>query len=132
MDPNCAVGAGLTVRWDADTRIAYITSAPDAVFNGEDGAMLVQALTRWTGGDRKPFAILGDASGLRTTDAAYRLETRPFFVKERERVFVAITNLSPIPRVIGEMFRIGTRIQLKGFSTEADARAWLREKGIRA
>ena len=40
--------------------------------------------------------------------------------------------MGPVIRIVAEMFRIGTGVQLKGFSEEAGARAWLRERGIAA
>jgi hypothetical protein len=38
--------------------------------------------------------------------------------------------VGPVIRVVAEMFRIATGIQLRGFADEAAARGWLREKGI--
>ena len=54
------------------------------------------------------------------------------FKQQRHRGVIALTNVGPIIHIVVEMFRIGTGIQLKTFSTEAAAREWLRAKGIAA
>jgi hypothetical protein len=105
---------------------------PGAVLTDKDGTFLVDALAGWIGAAGEPFAVLADGGGLGGTDAEYRAKASGFFRQHRDHAFIALINLGPVIHVVVEMFRVGTRIQLKTFPDEAAARSWLRTKGIAA
>jgi hypothetical protein len=120
------------IRWDPRSRVAFVRYTADASLAAIDGAVLVDALTGWIGSNGEAFAVLADASGLRGTNSEYRAKAGNFFRQHRETAFIALINLGPVIHVVVEMFRVGTGIQLKTFASEADARSWLRTKGIAA
>lgn len=129
---NHAESASMKFAWEPASRVVTVWCKPAATLTGDDGRVLVEALTRWVRDDDRPFALLVDVEGVAGTNAAYRATARPFFVANRERVFVAVLHMGRVVRVIAEMFRVGTGIQLKGFDDEVSARAWLRSRGIAA
>jgi hypothetical protein len=120
------------IRWDPSSRVAFVRYTADASLAAIDGAVLVDALTGWIGSSGEPFAVLADGSGLRGTNSEYRAKAGNFFRQHRATAFIALINLGPVIRVVVEMFRVGTGIQLKTFASEAEARSWLRTKGIAA
>jgi hypothetical protein len=120
------------ITWSAEQRVAAVRYTAGATLSRKDGGFLVEVLTGWIGADGQPFAVLADAEGLSGTDAGYRAEASSFFRRHRDRAFIALTNLGPVIHVVVELFRVGTGIQLKTFASEAEARDWLRTKGIPA
>jgi hypothetical protein len=120
------------ITWDPSSRVARVRYSPGVSLTGADGPFLVEALTRWIGEAGEPFAVLADAKGLRGTDAEYRAAASHFFRRHRDHAFIALINLGPVIHVVVEMFRVGTGIQLKTFADEAEARSWLRTRGIAA
>jgi hypothetical protein len=123
--------AASTLSWDPHSRIAYVRYTAGAKLGEPDGVFLAECLTRWIGTEGS-FAILADAHGLGGTDGAYRARASTFFKQHRDRGVIALINVGPIIHIVVEMFRIGTGIQLKTFTSEGAARAWLRDKGIAA
>lgn len=109
-----------------------IRCTPGVTVSGSDGRVLIDALARWVGEEPAPFAVLADATGVPGTDAEYRSMVSSFFVGHRDRSYIALVNVGPVLRVVAEMFRIGSGVPVKGFPTEAEARAWLRGRGIAA
>ena len=122
----------IAMTWDEEVRLASIrfTGATDAT--GEDAGRLVQALSRWIGGESKPFGLLGDGAGLRSVDAQYRSLWGAFLRRHRSEVYAAFFNMSAMVRVAAEMFGLGAGLRLRTFGGEAEARAWLRKAGIPA
>lgn len=90
----------------------------------KDGLFLTSALAGWIKDDGA-FGVLADAKGLKGTDGEYRAIASSFFRQHRSRAAIALINMGSVIAVLVEMFRIGTRIRLKAFSNEADARVWL-------
>jgi hypothetical protein len=121
----------IEMDWQADTRLATLRFTREAHATGKEAILLVEALTQWIGTDGSPFGLLGDGGKLGGVDAEYRSVWGTFFRQHRE-CYIAFFNMSPIVRIAAEMFRIGTGVQLKAFADEADARAWLHQRGIRA
>ena len=120
------------IAWSAEERVASVCYTANATLTSKDGDFLVEALTGWVGTSAEPFAVLANAAGLRGTEAEYRSKASSFFRQHRDTAFIALTDLGPVIHVVVELFRIGTGIQLKTFASEADARSWLRTKGIAA
>jgi hypothetical protein len=120
------------IVWSPESRLAVLRFAPGISLGAAEAALLVDSLTGWIGGDDRPFGLLADTKGVRGTDAEYRARTRDFFKQHRARGFVAVVNMGAVIRVVADMFRLATGIQLRGFPDEAQARAWLRERGIAA
>lgn len=118
------------IRWDAAARLASVRYKEGASLTGPDGPFLVDALTGWIGAEGEPFGVLADAKGLRGTNAEYRASASRFFREHRDTACIALINLGPVIHVVVEMFRVGTRIQLRTFADEAAARSWLRTKGV--
>jgi len=127
-----ATSGNIVMTWDPEVRLAVIRFERETDATGDDAATLVNALTGWIGVDGKPFGLMGDGAGLRTVDAQYRSVWGNFLRKHREDSHTAFFNMGAIIRVAAEMFGIGTRLRLKTFSDEREARAWLRKMGIAA
>jgi hypothetical protein len=126
------IGDSMEMTWHPESRLAIVQVVPGITLGDRQGAFLVESLLGWIGTEGKAFGLLAGAKGIRGADSAYRVRTRDFFKRYRASANVAVTDMGPVIRIVGEMFRIGTGIQLKGFSDEASARAWLRERGIAA
>ena len=126
------VGESMEMTWHPESRLAVLQFAPDITLGIREGALLVDSLAGWIGTDGKSFGLLAGTKSVRGADSAYRVRTRDFFKLHRRTANVAVTGMGPVIRIVAEMFRIGTGVQLKGFSEEAGARAWLRERGIAA
>jgi hypothetical protein len=122
--------ASTEISWSVDQRVASVRYTADAMLTRVDGDFLVDALTSWIGAGGEPFAIFADAAGLRGTDGEYRARASTFFRQHRETAFIALVNLGPVIQIVVELFRLGTGIQLRTFESEAEARSWLRTKGI--
>ena len=122
----------MVVTWHRAARLASIRYTPGASLAGAEASVLIEALRGWLGATREPFAILADAKGVRNADAAYRATTTKFYKEYRDELYIALFNIGPLIRVMAEMFRIGSGLQVKAFGNEEDARAWLRGKGIAA
>ncbi len=120
------------IVWSPDKRVADVRYTRGTTLRSEDGDFLVATLTGWIGANGDPFAVLADAAGLEGTDAEYRAKANRFFREHRRTAFIALINLGPVIHVVVELFRVGTGIQLKTFSDDPAARAWLRTKGIAA
>jgi hypothetical protein len=122
----------IRMTWDPGSRLAVIRFERDTHATGRDAAVLVDALSRWIGTDRRPFGLLGDGSRLSGLDAEYRSVWGRFLRHHREDSYAAFFGMGPVIRIAAEMFRIGTGLQLKAFADEDKARAWLRQVGIDA
>lgn len=122
----------IEMTWSPMARLARLAFKTQTAATGTEAKILVAALERWIGTTRKPFALLGDGTNLSGLDGTYRAVWSAFFKKHREDSCIAFFNMGPVIRVAAEMFRLGTGMQLKAFSTEADARAWLRRMEIPA
>jgi hypothetical protein len=94
--------------------------------------MLIEVLKERIGAKGEPFALLADAYGVSGADTEYRAKTTQFFRQHRDGLYIALFNIGPLIRVLTEMFRIGSGLHVKAFNNAAEARAWLREKGIAA
>jgi hypothetical protein len=122
----------MEMTWHPNSRLAVLQFAPGIHLGAKEGGLLVDTLAGWIGTDGQAFGLLADTTGVRGAASEYRVKTRDFFKLHRDTVRVAVTGMGPVIRIVSEMFRIGTGIQLKGFGDEAGARAWLRDKGIAA
>lgn len=122
----------IEMTWDCESRIAVIRFESHTRAASEDAVVLVDALTRWIGTDRKLFALIGDGGRLGAVDAGYRSVWGKFFREHRDDSYVAFYNMSVVIRIAAEMFGIGTGLRLRTFADEHQARAWLRAKGIDA
>lgn len=132
MSANAVSSGPMHLTWDPDVRLAAIRFDPGTNATGPDAAALVEAFSGWVGSEATAFALLGDAAGLQSMDAAYRSHWAKFFRQHRQVAVIAVFNLSPLIRIAAEMFGRGTGLRLRGFSKEAQARAWLRSTGIAA
>jgi hypothetical protein len=131
-DRHSVTSASTKISWHPESHLAAVRYAAGAHLTASDGAFLVDALTSWIGANAEPFAVLANASGLGGTDAAYRARASRFFREHRDIAVIALFNVSAPIRILTEMFRIGTGVELKAFPDERDARSWLRTKGFAA
>jgi hypothetical protein len=122
--------ASTEITWSPEERLAGVRYTQGITLTSKDGDFLADSLRGWIGAKGEPFAVLANAAGLRGTDAAYREKASNFFRQHRDTAFIALINLGPVIHVVVELFRVGTNIQLKTFSSEAEARSWLRTKGV--
>lgn len=127
-----ATVGSIETDWDAISRLATMRFTRESRPSGKEASVLVKALTRWIGDERETFGLLGDGDKLRGGEAEYRSVWGTFFKQHRGECYIAFFNIKPAVRIAAEMFRIGTRVQLKAFADETDARFWLRRKGIPA
>jgi hypothetical protein len=129
---NHLTSGPIDITWHPGPRLAVIRYTPDTRLVGEDGAVLVNSLSGWIGSEGKPFGVLADATGVRGTNAEYRSAMGVFFKDHRDSAYVALTNMGSVVRIVTDMLRIGTGVQLKAFANESKARAWLGSHGIAA
>lgn len=122
----------IEMTWDPDSRLAEIRFERDTQATGKDAVVLVDAVAGWIGTDGRPFGLLGNGGKLSGLDAEYRSVWGRFLRQHRDDSFIAFFNMNAVVRIAAEMFRLGTRLRLKAFADERDARAWLRENGIPA
>ena len=122
----------MRLSWHARARLAVCSYAPNTTLTRKDAEVLIEALNSWIGSDHEPFATLGDAAGLHSADAEYRALTSKFYQEHAQEVFIALFNIGPLLRIMVEMFRVSSGLQFKAFVDEAQAREWLRLKGIAA
>ncbi len=120
------------LSWLSEPRLVRVRYTRDAVLESKDGDFLVDALTSWIGRGRVPFAVFADAEGLEGVDAEYRAKAGAFFREHHDTGVIALINLGPIVRVVAELFRVATSIQMRTFASEDAARSWIRTKGIAA
>lgn len=123
---------GFAISLAVGGRVARVRGVAGASLSGDDAVALVGALRGWFSGDAEPFGVLADMRGVAGADAAYRRETLGFFRKERERAYVAAYHMGPVIRVIAEMFRLASGIELRAFAEEGRARSWLSAHGLEA
>jgi hypothetical protein len=131
-DPHKVTTSSAVITWDPSSRVAEIRYAQGANLIAKDGVDLVEALTSWIGSSTEPFALLADTTGLHGTDGEYRAKVTRLFRQHRDTLFIAVIKPGPVIKIVAEMFRIGAGLHLKVFATEAEARSWLRAKGIAA
>jgi hypothetical protein len=129
---DTVTNGSMEIRWDLPSRIAFVRYVPGAVLTAADGAVLVDALSVWIGTTGEAFAVLADGKGLGGTSAPYRAHVSRFFRQHRDTARIALINLGPVIRIVVDMFRLGTGVQLKSFGDEIAARSWLRMEGIAA
>jgi hypothetical protein len=114
------------------SRLVVLRFSGETSLTGEDGAAMIAALERVRGTEHQPFGFLVDCAGVVETDSAYRETTGTFFRQQRETARIALYNLGPIIRIVAEMFRVAFGLQLRTFTHEEAARAWLRAEGVLA
>ena len=124
--------ASMELTWHPTSRIAVVRFTSDVSLTGLHGNAIADALGKWAGPTDAPFALLADAARVTGTDADYRAATGRFFGAHRDTARIAVFNMSPLIRVVAEMFRVGIRLQMRTFADEAAARGWLRSQGIAA
>lgn len=124
--------ATLDMTWDPATRICVARVKRGSSLGGVDAADLVGAVDRWIGEPPARFAVLADGGGGHDTDRAYRATLSRYFRRRIDVAVIAFFGLTAVLGVIVEMLRIGTGMNLRVFSSEAEARAWLREQGFSA
>jgi len=129
-DRSVAANRSTKISWQPEWHVASVGYAPGANLTAEDGTFLIDFLNRFIGTNGEPFAVLADAHGLGGTDAAYRATASGFFHRHRAEACIALFNMGPAIRILTEMFRIGTGVQLKAFADEPAARSWLRTRGF--
>ncbi len=122
----------MQVPWDPQVRIVTLRYCPGTTLTNVHSSLLLGALRDWVGSSVEPFALLADATGVRGADAEYRSLTARFFKKHKDQLFIAVFNLGSLARLLLEMLRVGSGLQVRAFGDEAHARAWLREKGVAA
>jgi hypothetical protein len=122
----------IDMTWDAETCLAVIRFERETQATGKDAVVLVDALNGWIGTEGEPFGLLGDGGRLSGLDAEYPSVWGKFLRQHRRDAYLAFFNMNAIVRIAAEMFRVGTRLPLKAFAGELEARAWLRENGIAA
>jgi hypothetical protein len=124
--------ASLDMTWDPVARVCVSRVTPGANLGREDGETLVGAVDRWSSGSPARFAVLADGGGGHQTDRAYRATLSRYFRRRIDVATIAFFGLGTVLQVVVEMLRIATGMHLRVFSTEAEARAWLREEGFAA
>lgn len=120
----------MQLSWDPSTRLAAFRQAEHVT--RAHARALVDELTRCIGIDAEPFGLLIDATDVSTTEVGWRSTWAEFFRVHRAYCVLAIFGATAIIRVVIDAFRIATSMRMKAFSTEDEARSWLRTMGISA
>ena len=116
--------------WDPASRLMEIRVAPQTEGKAADARTMMVTLSRWVGESGERFGTLCNLTGLVGIDSEYRAVWGDFYKKHRDHTVLALVGLSPIIRVVAEMFRIATGLKMKFFDDEALGREWLRAMGI--
>ena len=119
----------IVVSWDAEKRLAVLIYEVPTRATGEQFRPLLKVLEEWLAGDERPFYFLNDCKPLLSMDTECRALWWDFFRPRCQRAWAALYNMSPMIQIVAEMYRAATGIRMKGFSSEAAARAWLRQQG---
>ncbi len=128
-----AVNAGaISLTWEPGIRLATLRFAEPTIGTGPAAQILVKAITGWAGANFEPFGLLADAKNNPSVDAHWRSTWTAFLKIYKASMIIAVFNMGAVARITAELFRIGVGLNLKGFSQEKDARAWLKTQGIRA
>lgn len=122
--------ASTTMTWNAAARMARVSFVHGSRLLEADAACIAEGFTQWIGADTEPFGILVDAKGLAGSDGGFRSRCNAFFQQHRDRVVIAVIHVGPIVAILTELFRIGSRLNLKTLSSEEAAREWFRSKGL--
>ena len=122
----------ILITWDAERRLAVLCYEAPVRATGKDLRPLLEALTRWVGTEGKTFFLLNDCGPLIHMDTEYRAGWWAFYRPHRDASWCALYNLSPAIRIVAEMFRVATGLNIGVFGTEAEARSWLAQKGCSA
>lgn len=105
---------------------------PDMVSNAEDAAFLIDTF-EMLARTRTALGFLVDCTNLGNTDPGWRATVSDYF-QRRAPIWPAVAwyDTTVTLQVTVEMFAIATRpgIEGKHFTSEAAARAWLRDQGI--
>ncbi len=110
--------------WLRPDGIAQIVWASAAIMNFEDAIAATDAMTKLTGGKRRPLLV--DAHDVGPQDRAARSE----FARRGDLVSaVALLGATPLSRMMGNFFIAVSRpmAPTKLFHDESSALAWLRE-----
>jgi hypothetical protein len=118
------------MTWDVQSRIAFVRLHTDISMTADDAILLAEALHGWIGSERRPFALLVDASRVSALDSGFRATWGKFFRYHRGYSSLALFNAGPIVCIAAEMFRIGIGVPVKTFADEADARCWLQPRRL--
>jgi hypothetical protein len=119
----------ILVTWEAERRLAVLHYEARISAQGKELIPVLEELTRWVGSEGETFFLLNDCGPLIYMDAAYRAGWREFFRPHRDNSWVALYNLSPVFRIVSEMFRVAAGLRIATFSNEGEARGWLCEMG---
>lgn len=97
----------------------------------EDAVWLLEQFERFAQG-RSRLGFLVDCGRLASTDGGWRKTLADYFRRPAPtRTTIAWYSMSLLVRVTVDMFAAATPdIEGKAFRSEADARAWLRERGF--
>lgn len=121
---------GLSLVWTPETRLLETRfHAPRACVTGEQARAMVDQIDRWTGGT-EGYGILIDCKNLVDTEPAWRSVLSAYYRSRPHRVVLAWHDVTILIRVAAEMFVLATpNVDGKSFSDEADARAFLKQRG---
>jgi hypothetical protein len=115
--------SSFVASWNPDRRfLDLLFSTPDV--GGDDAEQLIRAVREWVGLEQQ-FAVLVDCSVVRGVDSAYRRRSWEFLRFCRPRARIATYGAAPVLRVLIDMFRVGTGVELRSFPDTRAARAWL-------
>jgi hypothetical protein len=119
----------IVLSWDAEKRLAVLIYEVPIRATGEQARPLLKAFDEWLAGDQRTFYFLNDCKPLLHMDTECRAMWWDFFRPHCQHAWAALYNMSPLIQIVAQMYRAATGIRMKGFSNEAAARVWLRQKG---
>ncbi len=117
----------LRLTWDEHARLACFRQPAEV--RGHQARRLIGDLEERIGTERLPFAVLVDATLVRSTDAEWRTAWSEFYRAHLDDGALAIFGANTYTRIVIAIFAAGTRMRVDTFSSEAAARSWLERVG---
>lgn len=117
---------GITVRWSPRDRIVSFRYVDDRLLTGEAADAIIPVVAAWVD-DGRPYGILVDARGTTESNEAWRKRWAAFHQTHADRVRIATYHTGALIRGFLVIYSAWTRVPLRCFWHEREARAWLRE-----
>lgn len=119
--------SGVQTRWDPVQRRLHVHHKLGSAPGEAEAHRMIPLLTAWTGSD-EPIDMIVDAEGAGGASIGYRLAWNRWFYDRRGRLRVAVYHAARLDRHVIPVFAAMTGVDIRVFTDEASATAWLDEE----
>ena len=117
---------GIRVRWSPHERVVEFRYEDDRRLTTEAADVIIPVVAGWVG-EREAYGILVDARNTVESNDGWRKRWAAFHGTHAERVRIAIFRAGPFIRGFLAVYSAWSRVPLRCFPNEREARAWLAE-----